>query len=59
MIHQRCFLRMRLWTTCNATHLFKLRPELVERVTVGPIGYSDVVDVLETGDIELNRTFES
>jgi hypothetical protein len=50
---------MRLWTTCNATHLFKLRPELVERVTVGPIGYSDVVDVLETGDIELNRTFES
>jgi hypothetical protein len=51
-------IRMWLWTTRNLTHLLKLRPELVERVTVGSIGYSDVVDVLEASDVELIRTFE-
>jgi hypothetical protein len=50
---------MRLWTTrYSATHLLKLRPELVECVTVRSIGYSDVVDVLETSNVELDGEFQ-
>jgi hypothetical protein len=52
---ERCGPTSKLSTTrCSTTHLLKLRPELVKRVTVRSVGYSDVVDVLEASDVELN-----
>ena len=55
---QGCFCRP-LSTTRGFTYLLKLSTEFVECVSVRSIGYSDVVNVPEAGDVELSRTFKN